>query len=114
MTSIEEFRRIRDFVLAQGDRMTWCNMYNDNPHYAFYGFDVFLNPDLGQRNINCDPAISGFDTLVIRDPKTKQYLHVRERRAALEIDPGAEPYLDRMLAAIGGPTGWARGGPGEA
>jgi hypothetical protein len=97
-----EFRRICDFVLARGDRMTWCNMYSDNPHYTFEGFDVFLDPDVGQRNINCDPAKSGFDTLVIRDWETTQiYFHVRERGTALEVEAGAEPYLDRILTTMG-------------
>ena len=60
------FVAIRDFVLRCGDRLTYGNKYNHNPHFSFAGFDVFLDPEVGQANINCDPGRSGFDELVIR------------------------------------------------
>ena len=99
--TVDEFRRIRAHVLAHGDRLTWCNMYNCNPHLAFDDFDVFFNPDIGQRNINCDPARSGFDVMIIRDQRgAAMYFEVRERGHALEIEDGAEPYIARILAAL--------------
>jgi len=42
-------------------------MYNDNPFYQVENYSFYLNPDSGQRNINCDPTKSGFRTLVIRN-----------------------------------------------
>lgn len=62
----DAFIAIKRFILAKGDRQTFGNMYNRNPHYAFDGFDAFLIPDVGQANINCDPARSDFDGIVIR------------------------------------------------
>jgi hypothetical protein len=65
--TVESFQSIKRFILEHGDRQTYCNMYNRNPHYRFRGFEVFLNPDVGQRNINCDPEHSDFDQMVIRE-----------------------------------------------
>jgi len=86
--TVANFILIRGFILRRGDRQTWCNMYNDNPHYAFDGFDAYLIPDVGQKNINCDPALSGFDEIVIKDGRTDQiYFRVKlsARRPALQI-----------------------------
>ena len=41
-------------------------MYNDNPAYQTKGYRFYLNPDSGQKNIDCDPAKSGFHNLTIR------------------------------------------------
>ena len=40
------FSAIVRFVLKHGDRRTYCSGYNDNPHYRFADFDVYLNPSL--------------------------------------------------------------------
>lgn len=69
--STPQFENIKSFILEHGDRRTYCNKYNDNPHYAFDGFDVYLNPEIGQANINCDPEISDFNELVIHDPDSE-------------------------------------------
>ncbi len=60
------FLTVKRFILAKGDRQTFSNMYSHNPHYAFGGFDAFLIPDIGQQNIDCDPALSDFDGIVLR------------------------------------------------
>jgi len=106
--TVENFRIIRSFVLKQGHRQTYCNMFNRNPHHAFSDFDVFLNPDVGQRNINCEPALSGFDALVIRDWKTEAiYYDVREdaEQGRLIVQSGTEAeiekYFEAMLQVIG-------------
>lgn len=65
--SVKEFEEIKTFILSNGDQLTFCNMYNDNPHYDFGDFDAYLNPETGQQNINCDPALSDFNMLVIQD-----------------------------------------------
>lgn len=101
MPTVAEFRALRRFILARGDRMTYCNMYNCNPHFAFEGFEAFLNPDVGQRNINCDPKLSGFDELVIYDWNSEpQYFRVKLRGEALICDDGVESYFARMLKVI--------------
>jgi hypothetical protein len=55
--------KIKRFILRNGHRETYCNMYNDNPAYHTKGFQFYLNPDNGQ---NTDPAKSDFNTLTIR------------------------------------------------
>jgi hypothetical protein len=67
------FNRIKDFVLIHGDRQTYCNMYNNNPHAALCNMDVYLVPDTGQQNINCDLKLSGFNSMVIRTRKPWKY-----------------------------------------
>jgi hypothetical protein len=57
---------IKAFILQQGLRETYCNMYNNNPTYRTSNFAFYLNPDSGQANINCDPAKSDFNNLTIR------------------------------------------------
>ncbi len=102
----ENFDRIVRFILERGDRLTWCNMYNLNPHLQLPGFDAFLNPDVGQRNINCDPERSGFDELVIRFRVDGwEYLRVKRRGGAVFCEPGAKKYVDLLLAAVDAPPG---------
>lgn len=58
--------KIKQAILQNGQRETYCNIYNDNPAYHTKGFQFYLNPDTGQQNVNCDPAKSDFNTLTIR------------------------------------------------
>jgi hypothetical protein len=71
----ENLITIQRFILHQGKRETYCNMYNDNPAYQTEGYRFYLNPDSGQKNIDCDPAKSGFHNLTIRqiDGGSHQY-----------------------------------------
>lgn len=72
-----DFESIKTYILSNGDKQTYSNMYNDNPHYSFNGFETYLNPDIGQRNGNCDPDISDFNEIVIRDRSSDpQYFHL--------------------------------------
>ena len=66
--TLPNFIRIREFMLSQGKRNTYCNMYNHNPFWAFKGFNAYLNPP-NQQNINCEIEKSGFNTLVIQCSK---------------------------------------------
>ncbi|NIM15583.1 MAG: hypothetical protein GTO45_26700 [Candidatus Aminicenantes bacterium] len=63
----ENLIKIKQFILEQGNRETYCNMYNNNPAYQTKNFRFYLNPDSGQENINCDPKKSGFHNLTIRN-----------------------------------------------
>ncbi len=87
------FRKIKSLVLAKGDRLTYCNMYNDNPHFSFKDFDVFLNPDTGQENINCDKQKSDFNYMVLRT-KTMAYYHLH-----LDGSKPLEPRVELLHAA---------------
>ena len=71
-----EFESAKFYILNNGDRETYSNLYNDNPHYEFLYFHVYLNPET-QLNSNCDPSISDFNQLVIRDQDNDpQYFHI--------------------------------------
>ena len=63
-------------------------MYNDNPHYSFKDFDVLLNPDTGQANINCDQQKSDFNHMVFRT-KASAYYHLR-LNASKPLEPRVE------------------------
>lgn len=77
MITAQEFEAIKSFILNNGDRRTYCNKYNNNPHYSFEGFDVYLNPETEQANINCDSDISDFNDMVIHDRDSDpQYYHL--------------------------------------
>lgn len=67
LITLEEFEKTKEFILEKGDKMTYRNYDNNNPHYKFSDFDVFLGADIGQRNINNDPKISNFNQLTISD-----------------------------------------------
>ncbi|MDD7887663.1 hypothetical protein [Flavivirga sp. 57AJ16] len=62
-----EFEEIKNFILNNGDKMTYRNIDSNNPHYKFENCDAFLNSDIGQKNINNDQKISDFNELTIRD-----------------------------------------------
>ena len=52
-------------------------MFNNNPHVALGNMDIYLNPDTGQQNINCDLTLSGFNNMVIRTRKPSKYYRVQ-------------------------------------
>jgi hypothetical protein len=58
--------RIKQFILKHGFRETYCSMYNNNPAFRTKSFSFYLNPDTGQKNIDCDTDKSDFHTLTIR------------------------------------------------
>jgi len=64
--------RIKKYIIAQGRRCTYSNIYNNNPCFALAGVRLYLNPDPGpngqlQWNINCDVSRGDFNTLVLHD-----------------------------------------------
>ena len=67
------FNQIKDYILVHGDRQTYCNMFNNNPHVALGDMDIYLNPDTGQQNINCDLKLSDFNHMVIRTRSPMRY-----------------------------------------
>ena len=57
--------KIKQFIVRQGKRETYCSMYNDNPAHRTEHCRFYLNPDSGQENTDCDPKKSGFHSLTI-------------------------------------------------
>jgi hypothetical protein len=77
MLNYNHFENIKTFILSNGDKETFCNMYSNNPHFSFTGFEAYLNPEIGQLNINCDPELSDFNEIVIRDQASDpQYFYL--------------------------------------
>jgi hypothetical protein len=84
---------IKQFILKQEHKETYCNMYNNNPFFAVKNYRFYLNPDPGpnghpQFNVNCDPQKTDFHTLVIRnmDWGPDQYRHIQFKKEVPWID----------------------------
>lgn len=75
--SLTQFEAIIDYALNHGDRKTYCNRYNNNPHLKVGDFDLFLSPT-DKQNTLCDTTISGFNEIVIYHPREDiQYYHIK-------------------------------------
>jgi len=64
---VKEFEKIKNFILKNGDRRTFRNYDNNNPHFHFGDFRAYLNSEIGQKNINNDPEISDFNEITIHN-----------------------------------------------
>jgi hypothetical protein len=84
--SCQDFELFKNFILENGDRQTFSNMYSNNPHYSFKRFEAYLLPEIGQINGNCDPEISDFNIIVLRDIKSdpQYYRILRVQQGDLE------------------------------
>jgi hypothetical protein len=63
--------RVKRLILQAGARCTYSSKYNHNPCLHTAEFHLYLDPDPGpnghpQWNLDCDPAIGDFHTLVVR------------------------------------------------
>ncbi|MCF6361170.1 MAG: hypothetical protein L3J29_10475 [Cyclobacteriaceae bacterium] len=65
--SIQEFELVKNFILEKGDRRFYRNYDNNNPHYDFKNFQVYLNAEIGQKNLYNDPEISDFNEITIHN-----------------------------------------------
>ncbi|WP_276381827.1 hypothetical protein [Flavobacterium sp. H4147] len=65
--SIDDFEKVRGFILEKGQRKTYRNYDNHNPYYDFKKFEAYLGADIGQQNINNDPQLSNFNELTLKD-----------------------------------------------
>jgi hypothetical protein len=75
---------IKRYIIANGARCTYSNMYNNNPCWALSEFSFYLNPDPGpdghpQWNIDCDVTRGDFNTLVIKN-KDDDYQSIQFRQ----------------------------------
>lgn len=103
MLSEHDFEKIKNHVLTKGDRSpVFSNKYNNTPHYSFTGFDVYLIPDVGQRNIDCDPGLSDFNEIVIKDQRSRPqyfYLHI-VRKGDLDNKNITQPSTDLIEGKV--------------
>ncbi|OXB02452.1 hypothetical protein [Flavobacterium pectinovorum] len=65
--SVEDFEKVKSFILKEGNRKTYRNFDNNNPYYDFKKFATYLASDIGQQNINNDPKVSDFNRLTLKD-----------------------------------------------
>ena len=68
--SVLDFERIVQFILDNGGRKTYSNMYNHNPHYRLENFDIYLNPIsqwLNWTEEHLSFLVSDYDVIVIHD-----------------------------------------------
>ncbi|WP_139260558.1 hypothetical protein [Flavobacterium defluvii] len=65
--SVEDFEKVKKFILGKGNRKTYRNFDNNNPYYDFGKFETYLGADIGQQNIYNDPKLSDFNELTIKD-----------------------------------------------
>ncbi len=65
--SVEDFEKVKEFILEKGTRKTYRNFDNNNPFYDFGKFLGYLGADIGQQNIYNDPKISDFNELTLKD-----------------------------------------------
>ena len=102
--NLDNFILIKNFILAQGRRQTYCNMFNDNPAYNIADCYYYLNPDTGQANINCDPTKSDFNTLVIYGHDTASYhVSIKQGDSHLYINvswPSADLNIERICNEV--------------
>jgi hypothetical protein len=101
--TLETFDRIRRFVLEHGDRQTYCNRYNHNPHFAFAACDAYLNPH--PFNLDCDPSLGELTglTLRIRLPQVRHLTFVRQASGVgfeTNADQTAEELVSQILSEI--------------
>jgi len=76
--SVQEFELVKSFILDKGDRRFYRNYDNNNPHYDFSTFHVYLNAEIGQKNLYNDPGISDFNEITIYDSGAEiQYYTIR-------------------------------------
>jgi hypothetical protein len=67
--SESQFDELKRFILKKGDRQTYRNFDNNNPHYKLGNADLYLNAETGQKNMNNDATLSNFNEISINDPK---------------------------------------------
>jgi hypothetical protein len=65
--SLDKFEVLKEKILKNGDRETYRNYDNQNPHYVLNGVDLYLNAEIGQKNINNDPELSDFNEITVND-----------------------------------------------
>lgn len=63
--TVENFIKIRNFVIDQGETMTYCNMFNDNPTFQINETArIFLNPS-SQKYIDCKAPKEEFVEIIV-------------------------------------------------
>ncbi|MDR3273265.1 MAG: hypothetical protein LBT29_07280 [Flavobacteriaceae bacterium] len=97
------FEEIVQFVLSKGDRETYCNMYNNNPHYNLNGIDFYLNPINQHINYfkeNLSYTVSDYNEILIDDNNDKKQFRFRIEGEKIYTTDDVEilrEYFNKML-----------------
>lgn len=59
------FDKIKNYIIKSGDKQTFRNFDNSNPHYSLFGRELYLGSDIGQKNIENNPKKSDFNDLTV-------------------------------------------------
>ena len=84
----KDFEKIAEFILTNGDRQTYCNMYNNNPHYNYESINIYLNPISQKINLFCADSynVSDYNCIVIQDKNsTYLYYHIKLQKNSVYI-----------------------------
>jgi hypothetical protein len=65
--SLAQFEALKEKILKNGDKQTYRNYDNQNPHYVLNGVNLYLNAEIGQENIDNDPELSDFNEITVND-----------------------------------------------
>lgn len=65
--SVDEFEKVKGFILERGNRKTYRNYDNHNPYYNFGKFEAYLGADIGQQNLYNKTDLSDFNELTLKD-----------------------------------------------
>jgi hypothetical protein len=65
--SLAQFEALKEKILKNGDKQTYRNYDGQNPHHILNGVDLYLNAEIGQKNINNDPEVSDFNEITVSD-----------------------------------------------
>ena len=115
IVSKQTFEEIVQYILSNGDRMTYCNMYNNSPHYGLERIDIYLNPI--SQFINMEAlswSVSDYETITIKDWDSRHtYYDIRlvEERVYIynphEVEPAGyendilKEYVPKLKLLIG-------------
>jgi hypothetical protein len=75
--SLAQFEVLKEKILKNGDNQTYRNYDNQNPHYILNGVDLYLNAEIGQKNINNDPELSDFNEITVSDSINRMNFTIR-------------------------------------
>ncbi|MGA1870892.1 MAG: BsuPI-related putative proteinase inhibitor [bacterium] len=90
--NVEKFKKIRQFIIDQGQRETYCQMYNNNPYYQFSdNFAFYLNPR-SQLVDMYDAPVDEFIEITIQEmPAPLKYYYIHYDEAAQNICVRSSP-----------------------
>ncbi|UJR20375.1 hypothetical protein I4U23_023507 [Adineta vaga] len=78
----------------------------DNPHVVFDTYHVYLNLSIGPLNINCDPNLSAFNTIVLHNySSSPQHYRIKvdEKEQMLSFDhPNGHKYFEQLYSFVNG------------